>query len=100
MMRPRVADCRPMPKKKSKPVDRAPRLSVTVSHEMLRKLDLVNEITGMPSRTDAARYVMARGLETLNTPLSALAMMKRMGDQYSPDELLPLFAELEKKGST
>lgn len=64
---------------------------------MDEKLEIVRSLTGLATKQDAARYVLAKGIESMNTPIQAQAMLKQLSDKYSPEEMLPLFEKLDQQ---
>ena len=64
---------------------------------MMERLEIVQEITGLPSMPEAARYAMAKGIESMNTQIQAVAMVKKLSSRFTPEELLPIFEKLEVK---
>ena len=77
--------------------EKTPRIHVTLGGGLAGKLEGVMELTGLPSMTDAARYAMVRGIEQLAGQLKAVEMVKRMEDKFTPDELLPIFEEAQRR---
>lgn len=73
-----------------------PRIHMVLGESMVQKLEVIQEITGLPSRADAARFAMVRGLESMNPQIQNYELLKRVEEKLTPEELLPLFEQIEK----
>ncbi len=71
------------------------RLHVSIGKGMHEKIELVRDLTGFATTQEAARYIMAKGIESMNTPIQATIMMRQLSAQYTPEEMLPLFEKLD-----
>lgn len=65
--------------------------------ELIEKLECVREITGLGSNPDAARYLMARGAEAMSAQIKGVEQVKLMADRFTPQEMLPLIEQMERK---
>ena len=72
-----------------------PRLNVTLGNDLMDRVVEVREVTGLSTDTDAARYLIARGIESMSPQLNNLRLMKRLEAQYSPQEMLHFAQQLE-----
>lgn len=72
------------------------RVHVTLPNAMNEKIEYVKEITGYVDKPELARYLIGRGLEAMNAQIMSARFMKRMEDQYSPQEMLPILEEIER----
>jgi hypothetical protein len=55
----------------------------------------LKDVLGLNTEADVARYLIGRGLEASSTQLASLRMLHRMEERFTPEEMLPLFKELE-----
>ena len=62
----------------------------------LAKLQEVRDLLSLNDEPTTIRYLVSRGMEAMNGQLLAARMAKRLEAQYSPQEVLPLFAAMEK----
>ena len=69
-----------------------PRVHVTLGDSMSERLDEVQALTGIPTRPETARYVMARGFEGLATALANQRLVQRIGDEFTSEEAMRLLA--------
>ena len=88
-MRPNIHKCAPVKKKV---------LNMSWTGEELFRLQEARDLLRLNDEAAAVRYLVTRGLEAMTGQLASARMLRKLETQYSPQEVLPLLAEMEKGG--
>lgn len=72
------------------------RIGFRVKGAYLAQLREVQEIMGFNSPTEVVQYLAQRGLEGMAGQIQVRRTFKRMEGIMSPEQMLPLFAALER----
>jgi len=60
----------------------------------LAQIREVCELLSLNAEVDGCRYLMQRGLEALSPQLGARRMQRKMEQNFSPQEMLPLWKQV------